>query len=45
MKSWLEENGIEMSSEEVFVIENAKNTVPWTYVSSDLKGEEIVGTC
>ena len=26
-------------SEEVF-----KNTVPWTYVISDLNGEEIVGT-
>ena len=44
MKSWLEKNGIEMSSEEVFVIKNAKNAVSWTYVSSDLKGEEIVGT-
>ena len=44
MKSWLEKNGIEMSSEEIFVIKNAKNAVSWTYVSSDLKGEEIVGT-
>ena len=31
-------------SEEVFVIKNVKNTVPWTYVISDFKGEEIVGT-
>ena len=31
-------------SEEVFVIKKAKNTVPRTYVISDLKGEEIVGT-
>ena len=31
-------------SEEVFVIKNIKNTVPWTYVISDFKGEEIVGT-
>ena len=30
-------------SEEVFVIKKIKNTVPWTYVTSDLKGEEIVG--
>ena len=30
-------------SEEVFVIKKVKNTVPWTYVVSDLKGEEIVG--
>ena len=26
-------------SEEVFVIKKVKNTVPWTYVISDLKGE------
>ena len=26
------------------MIKNVKNTVPWKYVISDLKGEEIVGT-
>ena len=31
-------------SEEVFMIKKFKNTVPWTDVISDLKGEEIVGT-
>ena len=31
-------------SEEVFVIKKVKNTVPWTYVITDLKGEEIIGT-
>ena len=31
-------------SEEVSAIKKVKNTVPWTYVISDLKGEEIVGT-
>ena len=31
-------------SEEVFVISKIKNTVPWTYLISDLNGEEIVGT-
>ena len=31
-------------SEEVFAINKVKNTVPWTYVISDLTGEEIVGT-
>ena len=31
-------------SEEVFVIKKVKNTVPWTNVITDLKGEEIVGT-
>ena len=29
---------------EVFVIKKVKNTVPWTNLISDLKGEEIVGT-
>ena len=31
-------------SEEVFVIKKFKNTVPWTYVISDLNGEKIIGT-
>ena len=31
-------------SEEVFVIKRIKNAVPWTYVISDLNGEEIVGS-
>ena len=31
-------------SEEVFVIKEIKNTVPWTYVINDLNGEEIIGT-
>ena len=31
-------------SKEVFVIKKVKNTVPWTYVISELNGEEIVGT-
>ena len=30
-------------SEEIFVVKK-KNTVPWTYVISDLDGEEIVGS-
>ena len=28
--------------EEVFVIKNVKNTVAWTYVCSDLKGENLL---
>ena len=28
-------------SEEVFIINKIKNTVPWTYIISDLNGEEI----
>ena len=30
-------------SEEVFVVSKIKNTVPWTYVVSDLNGELITG--
>ena len=29
--------------EEVFVIKNVENTVPWTYVISNLNGDEIIG--
>ena len=31
-------------SEEVFVIEKIKNTLPWTYIISDFQGKEIGGT-
>ena len=31
-------------SEKVFVVSKIKNTVPWTYVVSDLNGEEITGS-
>ena len=31
-------------SEEIFVINKIKNTVPWTYVINDFNGEEIIGT-
>ena len=31
-------------SEEVFVVSKIKNTVPWTYVTNDLIGWEIIGT-
>ena len=31
-------------SEEVFVVSKNKNTVPWTYVISDLNGEPITGS-
>ena len=30
--------------EEIFVVKIIKNTVSWTYVISDLNGEEIVGS-
>ena len=31
-------------SEEVFLIPNVRNSIPWTYVISNLKGETNVGT-
>ena len=31
-------------SEEIFIIKEIKNTVPWTYVINGLNGEEIIGT-
>ena len=31
-------------SEEIFVIKKIKTTVPWTYIGTDLCGEEIIGT-
>ena len=31
-------------SQEIFVIKKFKNTVPWTYVISDLNGEKFIGT-
>ena len=31
-------------SEEIFVINKIKNTVPWAYVISDLNGEGITGS-
>ena len=31
-------------SKEIFVIRQIKNTVPWTYVISELNGEKIIGS-
>ena len=31
-------------SEEFFIINKIKITVPWTYIINDLNGEEIIGT-
>ena len=31
-------------SEEVFIVNEIKNTVPWTYTINDLNGEPIIGT-
>ena len=40
---WLKDI-LQIGSEEVFVVSKIKNTVPWTYVISDLNGEPIAGT-
>ena len=37
-------NGYTPNWSEVFIIKKVKNTVPWTYIINDLKGEEIIGT-
>ena len=44
MKIYLQKSYVPNLSEKVFVITKVKYTVPWTYVTSDLKDEEIVGT-
>ena len=31
-------------SEEVFIVDRVKNTVPWTYEINDLNGENIIGS-
>ena len=31
-------------SEEVFLIKEVKNTVPWTYIINSLNGEEVIET-
>ena len=31
------------NTKEVFIVTKIKNTVPWTYVVSDLNGEPIAG--
>ena len=31
-------------SEEVFIVNGIKNTVPWTYAINDLNGENVIGT-
>ena len=31
-------------SEEIFIVNKVKNTMPWTYEINDLNGEEIIGS-
>ena len=44
MKIYLQKSYVPNLSEKVFFITKVKYTVPWAYVTSDLKDEEIVGT-
>ena len=43
IKSFLSKAIFQIGLKNVFVIKKVKNTVLWTYVVSDLNGEEIVG--
>ena len=43
-KNIFEKDYVPNWSEEVYLIKRVKNTCPWTYVISDLKGEEIFET-
>ena len=43
-KNIFAEGNVPNWSENAFVIKEVKNIVPWTYVISDLKGKEILGT-
>ena len=31
-------------SEKVFVVNEVRNNVPWTYIINDLNGEKVIGT-
>ena len=42
-KNIFAKNYIPNWSQDVFVIKEVKNTVPWTYVIEDLNGREIIG--
>ena len=44
IKILLRKTTFQISLKKFFVIKKVKNTVPWTYVISDLNGEKIVGT-
>ena len=42
LKTFLQRGYVPNGSEEVFLNSKVKKTVPWIYVNSDIKGEEIV---
>ena len=43
MKIFLQKAMSQIGLKKYLWLKNVKNTVPWTYVISDLGGEEIVG--
>ena len=43
-KLFLPGNILQISLEKFFLIKRAKNTVPWTYVVSDINGKKMSGT-
>ena len=43
IKGFLQKVMLQIGLKKLFVIKKIKSTVPWTYVISDLTGEEIVG--
>ena len=43
-KLFLPGNILQISLEKFFWIKRAKNTVPWTYVVSDINGKKMFGT-
>ena len=44
MKIFLQKVTLQTGLKRFLKTKKAKNTIPWTYVVSDNKGEEIVGT-
>ena len=44
IKKFLQKTLFQISLKKFLRLKKVKNTVPWTYVISDLKGEEIVRT-
>ena len=44
IKTFFAKGYVPNRSEEDFLINKVKNTVPWTYIISDFKGEKIVET-
>ena len=44
MKEYQNTKKLLLKAEEIFVVKEIKNTVPYTYVINDINGEEIIGT-